>query len=169
MLLILVPFLSVDDEPLDLEVFHQDHRVAIGQRVAICITYGIAHDAVACIGVGVRRVGHLGPFKRAVGAHVVAAIGVGVFQAALGQAGTVWGMGFFLVVVVKRVATLQRSQRRALLQRKRRQPFEQALPVAGARQAFVVAVHMRHVFFGAESRGPPIAPGGWRWRAPPVR
>ena len=70
----------------DFEVFHQNHRVAVLQQVAV----GIAYHAIAGGFIAVRR-RQLWPLVRTVRADVVVSVRVGVFKAALRAGGDgVW-------------------------------------------------------------------------------
>lgn len=70
-----------DGRALHFQVLDQHHGVAVGQRVAI----GIAHHGFRFLD-GL-RFGMDRPFVATVGADVVGAVGIGVFQAALGTGG----------------------------------------------------------------------------------
>jgi len=74
-------FFQHDGRALDLQIFDQDHRVTVGQRVAV----GIQDGAIAGLGVGgsVIIIGGQRPLESAIRAHKLETVGVGVVQAAL--------------------------------------------------------------------------------------
>jgi hypothetical protein len=70
-----------DGRALDLQVLDDHYRVAIGQHIAIGIPYHRIRGVVG--GCGLRH----RPFIAAVGANIVVAVLIGVFQSALGAGG----------------------------------------------------------------------------------
>ena len=69
---------------LDLQFFHQQHRVAVLQHVAMGVQHR-GHAIVCSTGAGVLAGGGAlaWPFQPAIGADAEVAVGVGVFQSAL--------------------------------------------------------------------------------------
>lgn len=71
-------FLQHDRRAFDLQILDQNHAVTVSQHVAIGV---LDHALAVASRIGCSR---LRPLKAAVRANIVVAIGVGVFQGALG-------------------------------------------------------------------------------------